>query len=190
VTHLTGRSIVVDHLEDRLYTQNTGIAYIYFDSQDQEHQTAPNVFSSLLKQLAVCSKETSPTVTNMYSRHDARGTRPDSTELVACIVSICRLFSATFIILDALDEAENNCRREVLKELSRVLESKGVKVLASGRPYIASIESFGFSSTIQVRADIRDLTAFLEIKLMETTLESTELKKKIVDVLSTKANGL
>ena len=126
----------------------------------------------------------------MYSRHHACGTRPDPTELVACIVSTCALFSTTFIIVDALDEAEKSCRRKVLNELSRVLESKGVKVLATGRPHIASLESVKFSSTIQVRADIRDLTAFLETKVMETTLENTELKNKIVDVLSTKANGL
>jgi hypothetical protein len=166
------------------------MAYVYFDSQDQEHQTSLNIFQCLLKQLAVCSNEKSPALNNMYSRHQARGTRPDSTELVACIVSISTLFSATFIILDALDEAEKSCRRKVLNELSRVLESNGVKVLATGRPHIASLESFKFSSTIQVRADIRDLKLFLETKLMETTLENMELKERIVDVLSSKANGL
>jgi hypothetical protein len=177
-------------LEDRIYSQNCGLAYVYFDSQDQEHQTALNILQSLLKQLAVCSKEKSPTLNNMYSRHQARRTRPDSTELVACIVSLCTLFSATFIILDALDEAEKSCRRKVLNGLSRVLESKGVKVLATGRPHIPSLESFKFASTIQVRADICDLRLYLETKLMETTLENMELKEKIVDVLSTKANGL
>jgi hypothetical protein len=177
-------------LEDRVYSQNCGIAYVYFDSQDQEHQTVLNIFQSLLKQLAVCSKEKSPTLNNIYIRHRTRGTRPDSVELVACISSICTLFSVTFIILDALDEAEKSCRLKVLNGLSQVLEGKGVKLLATGRPHIVSPESFKFCSTIQVRADIRDLKLFLETKLMETILEDTKLKERIVDELPTKANGL
>lgn len=124
-----------------------------------------------------------------YSRHHHRNTRPDLTELVDCIDSVCTLFSASFIILDALDECEESHRRKVLKELSR-LKCKSVKVLATGRQHIAGLESFNFSLTIQVRADIHDLRQFLVNKLAETTLENMELKERIVDVLSTKANGL
>jgi hypothetical protein len=186
---LTSRSIVVDHLEKRVDSQNCGIAYIYFDSQDQEHQTALNVFSSLLKQLAVRSKQKSLKLNNMHSRHQARGTRPDLTEIVDCIISVCTLFSANFIILDALDESDESCRPKVLKELSRLLESKSVKVLATGRPHIPVLENFEFSSTKQVRADIHDLRHYLENKLNERTL-SEKLKERIVAELLAKANGL
>jgi hypothetical protein len=186
---LISRSIVVDNLEASLNSQNCGIAYIYFNSLNHEHQTALNVFASLLKQLAVRSKEKSSTLNTTYNRHHTRRTRPDLADLVDCIDSVCALFSASFIILDALDECEESHRRQVLKELSR-LECKSVKVLATGRQHIAGLENFKFSSTIQVRADIHDLRRYLENKLTETTLENMELKERIVDVLSTKANGL
>jgi hypothetical protein len=81
VVILTSRSIVIDHLEKQVGSQNCGIAYIYFDSQDQQHQTALNVFARLLKQLAVRSKQKSHTLIDMYSRHQDRGTLPGFTEL-------------------------------------------------------------------------------------------------------------
>src|SRR5579859_3510992 len=186
---LISRSIVVDHLENIVESRNCGIAYMYFDSQDQEHQSALNVFSSLLKQLVVRSKEKIPKLIDMYTRHRACRTQPGLTELVDCIISVCTVFSATFIILDALDESEESCRRKVLKELSRVLESNSVKVLATGRPHIACLETFKFSSTRQVRADIHDLRHYMQNKLTERLL-SVDLKEKIMAELLPRANGL
>jgi hypothetical protein len=189
VVSLTSRSIVVDHLEKHVDSQNCGIAYIYFDSQDQQHQTALNVFASLLKQLAVRSKQKSPTLIGMHSRHQARGTLPGFTELGDCLESVCTLVSASFIILDALDECEESIRHKVLQELGR-LKCKSVKVLATGRPHIVGLGNFKFSLTLPVKADIHDLRHYLERKLAETTLENMELKERIVDELSKKADGL
>ena len=186
---LTSRSIVIDRLEKRVGSQNCSIAFIYFDSQDQQHQTALNVFASLLKQLAVRSKQKSPTLIDMYSQHQARGTLPSFTELSDCIESVCTLVSTSFIILDALDECEESVRCKVLQELGRI-KCKSVKVLATGRPHILGLENFKFSLTLQVKADIHDLRHYLEKKLAQTTLENMELKEQIVNDLSKKADGL
>lgn len=129
-------------------------------------------------------------VNNTYSRHRARGTQPEIAELVDCIISVCTLLSRAFIIVDALDESEVSCRRHVLKELSRILKYEIVRVLVTGRPHIGDLESFKFSSNIQVRADSHDLRNYLETRLTETMLENVKLKEEIIDVLSTKTDGL
>jgi hypothetical protein len=165
------------------------IAYIYFDSQDQEYQTALNVFASLLKQLAVRLKEMSPTITSMYNRHRIRRTRPELSELVECILSISAQFSSSFILLDALDECERSQRQKILNAISRI-HSGGVSILATGRHHIANVDYFKSSPTINIRADIKDLRHFLTQKLAEARLENAKLDEEIVEILSTNADGL
>jgi hypothetical protein len=186
---LIKRSIIVDDLQARFDTQNYGIAYIYFDSQDQKHQSAVNVFASLLKQFAVHSKVKCHKLCNVYNLHQTRRTYPDLPELVDCIVSVCTQFSSSFIILDAVDESEKSQLRKILKTLNQLIESGRIKCLATGRPHIDDIEIIKFSSTIEIRADVNDLRHYLDNKLMETRFESS-LKEQVVEVLTTKANGL
>ena len=177
----------MDHLANRIGSQNCGLAYFYFDTQDQEHQTAENVFASLLKQLVLRSKYESPTVNNMYDRHIACNTMPDFNEFLASIKSVCKLLSETFIVLDALDEAEDHCRRKVLTGLSSIFDH--VKILATGRPYIAELQYFKFSSNIGIQANDDDLRRYLESELMEKEL-TENLKEMIVTKLLMKTNGL
>ena len=173
----------MEYLNKRFSSQNCGIAYIYFDAQDQEHQTAQNVFASLLKQLVLHSKAESPTVNHMYKQHNVRKTMPDLNELVKCIISVCALFSDAYIILDALDEAKDNCLRKVLTGL------QDVKVLATGRTHIASRAYFTFSSTMEIQAKDDDIRRYLEINLMERNM-TDQLRQQIITKLSSKTKGV
>ena len=162
---------------------------MYFDSQDQEHQTALNVFASLLKQFAIRLKEMSAAITSMYNRYRIRRTRPELSDLVECIISVSAVFSSSFILFDALDECERSQRQKILNAISRV-HSAGVSIVATGRHHIANVEYFKSSPTINIRADVKDLRHFLTQKLSEARLENAKLDEEIVETLSTNADGL
>lgn len=184
---LTSRSIVMDHLDNHIGSQNCDIAYIYFDAQDQEQQKSENVFASLLKQLILHSKYESSMINNIYHRHLARKIIPDFNEFLDSIISVCKLLSEIFIVLDTLDEAEKDYRCKVLMDLSHIFER--VKILTIDRPHIAVLEYFKFSSIIEIQARDDDLRRYLEIELMKKGLTGN-LKEIIITKLLLKTNGL
>jgi Cdc6-like AAA superfamily ATPase len=110
-------SIIVEDLGKR-YNNNTetGIAYIYCNFRRQPEQKAEDLLSNLLKQLSQ-GQVLPPSVKELYSQHQGRNTRPSVDEISRTLQSVATLYARVFIIVDALDECEAECRSRLLAEI-------------------------------------------------------------------------
>jgi hypothetical protein len=187
------RSLVIDELEARYDNETAGIAYVYFDYKNQEKESMPSVFASLLKQLVVRKDDLTPELLAFYGKFRSRGLQPELSATLQIIVHVSTLFSSTYFIFDALDELDEKQRPELFKCLSQVLE-KGhlIRIFATSRPHLGNVQAFFKSGlSIPIRADSEDIRNYFEIKVNESLSESQViLKNKIVENLSISADGV
>lgn len=167
-----------------------GIAYIYFDYQDQVHQSAVNVFSSVLRQFAQALGEISPALFSFYRRFCALQRTPDLEDLLDCVLAYASRLSSLFLILDALDACEEYQRSDVLEMLPR-LSAANIKIFATGRENLDDLNCFFQSTpTIRIVADINDIHSFLTTRVNRKLSGYGNLKGKVVQKLSDQADGV
>lgn len=184
---------MIDELETRYENLPMGVAYVYFDYKNQENQSIPSIFASLLKQLVVRRDEMTPEVLAFYGRFRSRATRPELSAILQTIVHLSTLFSSTFIILDALDELDEKHLPLLLNSLSQLLDSgQKIQVFATSRPHLGTVQNFFKSAlSISIRADDEDIKNYLRIKVDAKLSEpQKDLKTKIVESLSRRADGM
>ena len=187
------RSLVIDELEARYDNETVGIAYVYFDYKNQDKESMPSVFASLLKQLVVRKDDLTPELLAFYGKYRSRGLQPELSATLQIIVHLSTLFSSTYFIFDALDELEEKQRPELFKCLSQVLEKgHSIRIFGTSRPHLGNVQAFFKSGlSIPIRADSEDIKNYFTIKVNESLSESQViLKNKIVDSLSISADGV
>jgi hypothetical protein len=187
------RSLVIDELEARYENQPVGIAYVYFDYKNQEKESMPSVFASLLKQLVVRKDEMTPELLAFYGRFRSRAMQPELSAILQTIVHLSTLFSSTFFILDALDELDEKHLPLLLNSLSQLLDGgQKIQIFATSRHHLGTVQNFFKSAlSISIRADDGDIKNYLTIKVDENLSESQKaLKSKIVESLSISADGM
>jgi hypothetical protein len=187
------RSLVLDELEARYDSKTVGIAYGYFDYKNQEKESMPSVFASLLKQLVVRKDDLTPELLAFYGTFRSRGLQPELSRTLQTIVQMSALFSSTYFIFDALDELDEKERPKLFKCLSQVLEKgNSIRIFATSRPHLGNVQAFFKSGlSIPICADSEDMKNYFTIKVNENLFESQViLKNKIVDGLSIRADGM
>jgi hypothetical protein len=113
-------SIVVDYLWNEFHNDtDIGIAYLYCNYRQQQKQKAEDLLSNLLRQFTQERISIPAEVKVLYERHRANGIRPSFDEIAKVLLSIVRLYSRVFIIIDALDECptSNEARNRLLLEV-------------------------------------------------------------------------
>ncbi|KAH6632800.1 hypothetical protein F5144DRAFT_489374 [Chaetomium tenue] len=113
-------STVIAHLMDEHIADPTmGLAYFYFSFSDPGKQTLDGMLASLIRQLC-CRRPAIPeTVANLQIFKE-RGQRPDAKTLMVALQASFQGFSATYIVLDALDECpESNGERKRMLDTIR-----------------------------------------------------------------------
>jgi hypothetical protein len=180
-------------MEARYDNETVGIAYVYFDYKNQEKESLPSVFASLLKQLVVRKDDLTPELLAFYGKFRSRGVQPELSATLQIIVHLSTLFCSTYFIFDALDELDEKQRPELFKCLCQVLEKgRSIRVFATSRPHLGSVQAFFKSGlSIPIRADSEDIKNYFTIKVNESLSQSQViLKNKIVDSLSISADGV
>jgi hypothetical protein len=149
-----------------------------------------DVVSSFLKQWSTRQKEIAPSIRAMYHKCRKHGARPELSELLDCIKDSASSFSSTFIVLDALDECDMNQRPKLFGAIKQ-LSSVSVQIFATSRPHLRDVQDFFQAApTIQIKADIRDLENYLMIQVEERMPQNRMLRSRVVNTLSTKADGV
>ena len=151
-------------------------------------QSALNIVSSFLKQLALRSDSEIAEVHDLQKRFRFKGKRPELRDLIDAVIALSQRFPVTYIIFDALDECDTKERVKLLNVINHLAEA-GIKVFATCRPHIRDVRQFfqlRNCASIRIEADTEDIKNFLHIKLEETN-QSTALKAKIVEKLSLSA---
>lgn len=184
---------MIDELEKTIPTDEMrGLAYVYIDYKDQLQQSTASIVSSFLKQLALRHDSDLPEIHDLQKKFRFKSKRPELVDLMNTVVAVLSRFSSTFMIFDALDECESKERLKLFQVIDQ-LENLGVKVFATCRPHIRDARHLFETSRatwIRIEADTEDIKNFLRIKLDERTNQSPTMKAKIIDKLSSFANGV
>lgn len=182
--------MVIDELETLHARSDLGLAYIYIDYKDQTQQTPLNIAACFLKQLVQRVHHTAPELRSIYRKFCGRGSSLQLSDIIELLTLISLRFSCTFVILDALDEFNDHDRPSLLS-LIHDLSKTQIRIFSTCRPHLRDIRQF-FKSTPQIRivADRDDLKNFMDIKLNERFTQSTPLKTRIVEKLSSSAQGV
>lgn len=142
-----------------------GIAYVYIDYQNQVQQSPVNIIASLLKQLALRVEEAIPELQTLHKDFSSRGERPELRNLLHALISVSARFLATFVILDALDQCDENHRATLLGIIKQLTEAQ-VKVFTTSRPHLREVREFFHNAVnIEITAETRDIETYLRKRL-------------------------
>ncbi|KAM3430343.1 hypothetical protein NHJ13734_007784 [Beauveria thailandica] len=149
-------SIVIDDLFHRFESvRDVGIAYIYCNFQSQEKQKIDHLLASLLRQLAQRRPSLPQEVKFLYDNHKIKQTKPSVDEISNALQSVARLYPRVFIIIDALDECETECRSTFLSHMFSLQAGTTANILATSRPIQTIEKDFGGRSEM-VKISARD----------------------------------
>ncbi|KAM3433588.1 hypothetical protein MY4824_005892 [Beauveria thailandica] len=149
-------SIVIGDLFHRFESvRDVGIAYIYCNFQSQEKQKIDHLLASLLRQLAQRRPSLPQEVKFLYDNHKIKQTKPSVDEISIALQSVARLYSRVFIIIDALDECETECRSTFLSHMFSLQAGTTANILATSRPIQTIEKDFGGRSEM-VKISARD----------------------------------
>lgn len=139
---------------------DTGVAYIYFDHEENDVQRREDLLASLLKQLAARDIKL---VKELYDHHQEMQTKPKAPELLRTLELVIQRYKQTFVILDALDECQTaeKTRYLFLRDLFEIQKRCGIKLLATSRFVVDIEEHFEGRPKLEICARPADIELFL-----------------------------
>lgn len=160
-------AIVIDYLQSKFRNdQSTGIAYIYCDFRRQDEQSAIQLLSSLVKQLAQGLASFPATVKKLYE-HLKNSRRPTMEEISAVLHSVAANYAKVFIVVDALDECQSGgVRTRLLREAFNLQTKTDTNIFATSRNNPEINKRFEGGITLKVRATDEDVERYLEDKVL------------------------
>jgi len=171
-----------------------GVACVYFDHK-QEHKPM-DILRCLLKDMVIRKGTVSQEIHVLYRKHEMRGSTPPSrAEIVEVFGNELKKFEKYFCIIDGLDEASENSRYALLKELQQFQPK--LRLMVTGRRYVEDVPNvFAGCRILEIRAHDSDIEIFVEGQLQEdmflrkkVTMDAA-LKKLVVGTVVAKAKGM
>ncbi|GJC82780.1 hypothetical protein ColLi_05618 [Colletotrichum liriopes] len=164
-----GKTIMASLVVEELFTRfrndpNVGIAYIFYNFNDQERQTTHDCLSSLAKQLVRHQGTIPKTLKDIYDRHRKGHTTRSLQDTLEVLRAAVSLYTRAFLIIDALDECNPTSLPEFLKEIFQLQHHHSASVFATSRDIPRIIESPGFDSSLslEIRAIDDDLRQYVD----------------------------
>ncbi|KAJ7676065.1 ankyrin repeat-containing domain protein, partial [Mycena polygramma] len=173
-------------------TPSFGIAYFFFDFRDKEKQLPESMLRSIIMQLS----EQSPqpySVLDQEFKSCQGGIFPTYDNLVAMFKAILCQFTATYIVLDALDECSEP--DELVQFISTLRgRVKAVHLLVASQPRTVFLDSPALKGASVVLLEPKKTHADI-LEFVTSQLELNELKhvKKVKDAAAKivdKSNGM
>ena len=117
-------------------------AYFYFDFKDSSKRDIRGLISSILAQLCDQSDQSWSILSQLYTDHRNGSDQPSEAELIQCLQDILNIEgqSATYIIMDAVDECSNSSgipssREKVLNLVDDLVNSHpDLRICVTSRP--------------------------------------------------------
>ncbi|KIW19973.1 hypothetical protein PV08_00548 [Exophiala spinifera] len=190
-------SLIVDHLRSTFKDPNVAVAYYYYDYSDQQSQNPINLARAVLRQLSMNGNSVPSAVAEFYQR--TRNDVKDQTwfhDLLSIIRRVAATYTQSFVIIDALDEADIKSQHAGLFEVLDALRDSGrAKILATARSHVLN-NTMRFNNPVMVDiiANSHDIRLFLARTIEErpdmADVLDSKLKEQILETLSQKANGM
>ncbi|KAI5843808.1 hypothetical protein DFP73DRAFT_594819 [Morchella snyderi] len=195
-------SLVLEHISTKYSLDSrTGIAFVYFNFQDQENQKPIDIISTMIKQLARRKDVIPSSLRQFYKTYHRDARFPTKEKLEVQLLEISKTFDQVFLIMDAMDEFED--RKEFLSMITRFVAGGSqmrFKVFVTSRKEGDIEHTFtrhGFP-VIQVEAKSvdADISAFVRYEVEKRSKESrwvkidSKLQARITDSLTSKSSGV
>lgn len=154
--------MVISHLSQACEPGTHGLAYAYCNYDDQTNQTSRSILGNLVKQLA--SQVEQPQVILRIFTPAKRRSPPVIEDILKCIEAISKRLERVFIVIDALDEAENipqKNRAALLQACISMAEfGPNFRIFVTSREHLGDIDrTFAQASRITIAASRSDLQA-------------------------------
>jgi hypothetical protein len=189
-------SVMIDHLLAKAPTANFGVAYIYFNYNEQDQQRPVDILASVVKQLVIQSPQLSNELQVLYDDLKPKGKRPSSEDLYELLLATSKTFTRTFIVCDALDECNQTKQRERLLPLLHRMKESGFWIFLTSRPYPEDIqEYFSDSAKINLSAHKDDIQAHIRARIdgnirARCIIRDKGLEDQVVPELTDCAKGM
>ena len=122
----------------------------------------------------------------MHKLHKEKWTRPSVSKLLGVLVGVVKLFSRTFIVVDALNEGQetDQCIATLARYIFQIQGQTGVSFMATSRPIPMIQKIFKEAECLEQRilASNDDICGFIEGRFGELrgfVRELPELQKEI-----------
>ena len=158
-THPT-RSLVVNHLQAEVDINGLGLAYFYCDYKEQDQQTPSQLIGALNKQLARQSVPLLVQVITLYADSKEPKLPLDVDQQIKLLHQLVALFPTTFIVIDALDEADYSVHqhRRILLDAIRTIMSSSIRLFLTSRPHSKDLNTvFQSRPKLRIIADGNDV---------------------------------
>lgn len=148
-------SVVIRELEARAETSGGSIcvAYVYFRYSDAAELTVRGVLEILVKQTVERHPDCATLSEQTYARHLKERTQPTQAELLQLLHRFVDIKAATFYVLDALDEAPEKLRVDIVTAVA----SLNAKLFITSRPLKAIEAKFSDTKSFTIAAQDADL---------------------------------
>ncbi|KAH8586052.1 ankyrin repeat protein, partial [Bisporella sp. PMI_857] len=189
-------SIVVDDLCNKFHIDSTtGIAYVYCSFRRQDEQTAKDLLTSVLKQLAQGQSLLPDSIRSLYDKHKNRRTRPSFDEVTEVLQSVAAMYSRLFIVVDALDECQtsNGCRARFLADILNLQAKYRANIFATSRIIPEIMEKFQGSISLEIRASEQDVRKYVNGQISHLPYfvgRNPELQEKIKSEIVKVVDGM
>ncbi|KAL7810652.1 hypothetical protein V8C26DRAFT_437826 [Trichoderma gracile] len=161
-------AILVNYLTEKFrYDGTVGVAYIYYNYKRHHDQKAEHMLASLVKQLAQNSRTFPEAVQRLHDRHRLVNTRSFLVELSDTLAVLVRSFSRVFILIDALDEAEDTERTKLLDRVFMMQEESGLNLFATSRAINTIAAKFEGTISREISPSRHDVFQFLNARMSE-----------------------
>jgi NACHT domain len=130
----------------------------------------------------------------LYENLTARKGKPNLKDLESLILSICRSFGRSYIIIDALDECSPGERKLLLTTI-RNLQKASIKIFVTSRQHAQDVErAFSGHVRVEIQATEKDIRAYIEHQIEDDEdlmdLLTEDLRARIVSTIAARAGGM
>lgn len=175
-------------------SRNTAICYVYCNYKQQSEQSALNLISSIIRQLATDygTDEIRGVILKAHREAKIKKLPLTFSGSVALLREILLCFTRVFIMIDALDECQVEERNKLVTEMMKL--SASVSVMSREIPDI--LELLRNFSRIPVRASQEDVERYLmsEIEsntsLLRLIQNDPALQQNIIRRISERSQGM
>ena len=173
---------------------------MYCDHKNQEGQTAEKLVASLTNQLArqyYNWRLAFPAeVKVLYNKEKDKKKDLTLKDHISLFLSLVKYFSKVFVVIDALDECSNSDRgRNIFISALQGLRSS-VRMLVTSRNLDYIKEEFKDAVQVDIRADIGDVTVYLENYMKRRVsygvhlFQDSQLQNEIASLISKNCDGM
>lgn len=186
---------MVDHFQAQAEALKYGVAYIYFNYNEQLQQTPTSVLGSLIKQLAYQIPLLPQEIEDLYDRSQKNGTSVTLKELHTALLKTFKSFNRVFLIFDALDEYNQEQRKELLPLLHTMGEN-GANLFLTSRDHPEDIQhSFHGVPKVKISANTGGIKHYIRKRIRKSPranylIQQGNCEDQIISKLTDCAQGM